>query len=77
MPFIQIIEVVTTRPDEIRALTEEWATKTEGRRKTRWATLAADRDRPNTYLQIVEFPTYDEAMENSKMPETGEFGRRW
>ena len=76
MSFIQIIEVVTTRPDEIRALTEQWATKTEGRRKTRGATFTADRDRPNTYLQIVEFPSYDEAMDNSKTPETGEFGRR-
>lgn len=76
MTFLQIIEVVTTRPDEIRALSEEWATKTEGRRRTRGATLTADRDRPNTYLQIVEFPNYDEAMENSNLPETGEFGRR-
>jgi hypothetical protein len=74
--FIQIIEVVTARADEIRALTEEWAAKTEGRRRTRGATLTADRDRPNTYLQIVEFPSYEEAMENSSLPETGEFGRR-
>ncbi len=76
MSFIQIIEVVSTRPDEIRALTEEWVKKTEGRRKTRCATLTVDKDRANTYLQIVEFPSYEEAMENSNMPETGEFGRR-
>lgn len=76
MSFIQIIEVVTTRPDEVRALTEEWVAKTEGRRKTRQATLTADRDRPDTYLQIVEFSSYADAMENSNLPETDDFGRR-
>ena len=76
MSFIQIIEIVTTRPGEILAVTEEWVSKTEGRRKTHRATLTTDRDRPNTYLQIVEFPTYEEAIANSNLPETGEFAKR-
>ena len=32
-----------------------------------------DRDASDTYVQIVEFPTYDDAMANSSLPETGEF----
>jgi hypothetical protein len=73
MAFIQIMEVTTTRPEEILELVEEWAAKTKGRRTVHRSTLTADRDRPNTYIQIVEFPSYEEAMTNSDLPETGEF----
>jgi hypothetical protein len=47
--------------------------KTEGRRTVCRSTFTADRDRPNTYVQIVEFPSYQKAMTNSGLPETGEF----
>jgi hypothetical protein len=73
MAFIQVIEVTTTRPEEIQALMDEWVTKTEVRRNVHRATLTADRDRPNTYVQIVEFPSYEQAMANSSLPETGAF----
>lgn len=76
MSFIQIIEITTTRLDEIEALMDEWVTQTEGKRKTHRATLTADRDRPDTYLQIVEFPSYEAAMANSDLPETGDFAQR-
>ena len=76
MPFIQIIEVTTKRLDEIETLMDEWVTKTEGKRRTHRSTLTADRDRPDTYVQIVEFPSYEEAMANSNLPETGEFAER-
>jgi hypothetical protein len=73
MSFTQIIEIATTQPDEVEALTDRWAAKTEGRRNVTRAILTADRDRPGTYLQIVEFPGYDEAMANSDLSETSEF----
>jgi len=73
MTFIQIIEVITTRPEEIQKLVEQWSAKTDGRRTAYRSTLTADRDRPNTYVRIVEFPSYQEAMRNSGLPETAEF----
>ena len=76
MTFIQIIEVTTTRPEKIQELVEEWSTKTEGRRTAYRSTLTADRDRPNTYVQMVEFHSYQEAMTNSGLPETGEFAEK-
>ena len=76
MQFIQIIEFTTTRFDEVEALMDEWVTKTEGKRKARRATVTADRDKANTYVQIVEFPSYEEAMANSNLPETGEFAEK-
>ena len=73
MAFIQIIEITTSRPEQVQELAGEWAAKTEGRRTAYRATFTADRDRPGTYIQIVEFPSYQEAMTNSGLPETGEF----
>ena len=76
MAFIQIIELTTNRFDEVQALMDEWVERTQGKRKAQRGTLTADRDRPDTYVQIVEFPSYAEAMENSNMPETSDFAER-
>ena len=45
----------------------------EGRRIPHQAVLRKDRDAENVYLLMVEFASYDAAMENSSRPETGEF----
>ena len=58
------------------ALKGSWRTATEGKRTARRSTLAGDRDRPNTYVTIVEFDSYESAMENSRLPETGEFAQK-
>jgi hypothetical protein len=76
MNFIQIIELRTSRIDEIDGLIDAWMARTEGKRKAQRGTLAADRERPGTYVQIVEFPSYDEAMANSNLPETAEFAEK-
>jgi hypothetical protein len=76
MAFVQIIEMTTTRLDEIQSLMDEWVANTEGKRKAHRSVLTADRDRPSTYVQIVEFPSYEEAMANSALPETDEFARK-
>ena len=70
MKFIQIIEYTTTKPDEVRAALDEFLAATGGSRPNTWARATADRDRPNTYLNIVEFPSYEDAMKNSDAPET-------
>jgi hypothetical protein len=74
--FVQVIEIVTQRRDEVQSLVDSWAASTEGRRSARRATFTVDRDRPNTYVQIVEFPSYEAAMANSAMPETASFAEQ-
>jgi hypothetical protein len=74
--FIQVIEVNTSKPAEIEALVEEWSTQTAGRRTAQRGTFTADRDNPNTYVQIVEFASHDAAMANSELPETAVFAKR-
>ena len=76
MAFVQIIELETTRPDEVEALVSEWRAKTDGTRKARRGTFTKDRDRPHTYVQIVEFPSYEDAMANSGLPETASFAEK-
>lgn len=76
MAFAQIIEVTTTRVSEIEGLIDEWLGATEGRRSAQRALLTKDRDRPNTYIQVVEFPSYEAAMANSNLPETSAFAER-
>ena len=77
MPFIQIIEYKTTLIDELNAALDAWLEKTKGKRAATRGVQTRDRDSANTYVQIVEFPTYEEAMANSKLPETGEFAAQF
>ena len=76
MSFIQIIELTTTQPDEVEALVKEWQAQTAGRRTAQRGTFTQDRDRPDVYVQIVEFPSYEDAMSNSNLPETAAFAER-
>jgi len=76
MAFIQIIELVTSRPDDVEALVDEWRSATDGRRTAQRGTFTQDRERPDTFVQIVEFPTYEDAMANSNLPETAAFASR-
>ena len=76
MAFVQLIDTTTTRRDEMDALAERWRSRTEGRRTARRITATRDRDRPDTYILIVEFPSYEAAMANSALPETADFAER-
>ena len=76
MPFIQIIEYQTSRIDELDAALDGWLEATKGKRAATRGVQTKDRDAANTYVQIVEFPSYDEAMANSNLPETGEFAAK-
>jgi hypothetical protein len=76
MAFIQIIEFHTSRIDEFDAALAEWMTASEGWRAPTRSVRTQDRDRADTYLQIVEFPSYEAAMANSNRPETAALAKR-
>ena len=77
MRFIQLIEFKTRDIEAFNRTLDEWLAKTAGSRRvpTR-AMQGRDRDNDNAYVHIVEFPSYEEAMENSNRPETAEFAAR-
>ena len=70
--FVQIIEFETSRIDEVKALGEAQESRTD-QGTVRRVTVVADRDRPKHYSTIVEFDSYDAAMENNDRAETEEF----
>jgi hypothetical protein len=77
MAFIQLVEFSTSRVTEIEELIDQWISQTKGQRSARRGTTTADRDRPGVYLQIVEFPSYEEAMANSQLPATAEMAQKF
>jgi quinol monooxygenase YgiN len=76
MAFIQVIDFESDRGDELQRLMDEWRDATEGRRSTISVSTCQDRDRRDHYVTIVEFPSYEQAMENSSLPETQDFSAR-
>ena len=73
MRFAQIIEFTTGRIDEFNAGLDEWMARSDGHRIPHRAVLRRDRAAQDRYLFMVEFASYEQGMENSGRPETGEF----
>ncbi|MET7683176.1 methyltransferase domain-containing protein [Streptomyces sp. NPDC005423] len=67
---MQVIEYETTEAERVDRLMDEWLRITQGKRTAHHATIGKDHDRPSHFMQIVEFPSYEEAMKNSDLPET-------
>ena len=76
MPFVQMIEFQTGRIDEFDAALDEWLKESEGWRTATRSQRTKDRDRMEAYVQIVEFPSFEAAMENSSRPETRHLAER-
>ena len=76
MRFVQIMEYTTSRYDELKQIEDEWLAATEGKRTVARELSCRDRDNPDTYLSIIEFPSYEEAMRNSELPETQQIAEK-
>src|SRR4051794_37427649 len=73
--FVQIVEFRTSKLDELRALSNEFEASGPPGNLVH-GVVTQDRDDPTLYRTIVEFSSYEEAMENSARPETSEFSER-
>jgi Protein of unknown function (DUF1059) len=74
--FVQLVEFHARDLDRVRELQEQWRERIGREATGRWGLLAADRDRPDTYVEIVGFPDFASAMRNSEHPATAEFAKR-
>jgi quinol monooxygenase YgiN len=77
MKFIQTIGYTTSRPDDMKALSDRFREEnpdTETRGFLGYKVLK-DRDQDNAYMIVAEFESYELAMENSARPETDAFAR--
>ena len=73
MRFVQLVEFSTSRVDELRQLSQDVPQPTSGSVR---ALVCADRDNAGRYVVVAEFPSYEDAMENSQRPEVTEFAKR-
>jgi hypothetical protein len=73
--FVQVIEWKTSRIEEVQKLNDEWRERFPQMGPSR-IMACADRDHPGSYMTVVEFESYEAAMENSKDPSTSEFADR-
>ena len=73
MKFTQVIDFKTNRIDDFTAALDAVIASTEGHRIPHRAVLRRHRDGAHHYQLVVEFPTHDLGMENSRRPEVGEF----
>lgn len=74
--FVQLIEFTTGQHDQLNQLMDEWEDRTGGKRTATRAVLTQDHEKPGTYYEFVEFPSYEQASRNSQLPETDELSRR-
>ena len=72
--FAQLIEWKTSRFDEIEKLNHEWRERFPTMGPAR-ILICADRDNAGSYVTMVEFSSYEEAMKNSNDPATSEFAK--
>ncbi|MBP5907792.1 ester cyclase [Streptomyces sp. LBUM 1478] len=70
MTFVQLIDCRTSRFDEMDRLMDTWVEKTRGKRTATHSLIGKDRSDGSHFVEIVEFPSYEEAMRNSGLPET-------
>lgn len=79
MTFVQIIELQTSRIDEVNALGEEYRKAREaegGKNGPSQGMFTADRDRKNHYINVIQFDSHVAAMENSNHPATTAFAEK-
>jgi hypothetical protein len=78
--FVQIVEYRTSKPDEVRALSEDYRKSREsagdGSTAPARAMTCGDRDDAGRYFTIVEFESPEAAMENSSRADTTEFAKK-
>jgi hypothetical protein len=75
--FVQIIEFRSSRADEIKNLADKYRAERSADAGTGpvRGTFTEDRDNPGHFFNIVEFDSYESAMQNSNDPRTGEFAK--
>ncbi|MDI2124785.1 ester cyclase [Yinghuangia seranimata] len=71
MTFVQIMECRTSRVDDVNRLMGSWIDETRGRRTATHAMVGADRADRAHVVEIVEFSSYEQAVRDSGLPETG------
>jgi hypothetical protein len=74
--FVQLLDLRTDRMAEFDEAERDWLDDIGEARTATWSIVAADRDEPGRFCQLVAFPDHDAAMRNSKHPATQRIAER-
>lgn len=78
MPYIQLVEFDTRQPvDDVKRAMDSWLDATSGKRALRMAVVAAERERPNHYWELLEFASEADAKSTAELPETKKAFEKW
>lgn len=77
MTFVQVLDFETSRYDELSKLIDNWLEKSQGHRTAIRSITGHDRENPQHYTTMVAFPSYEDAMLNSKLPATEEMAGKF
>ncbi|MFD0356875.1 ester cyclase [Streptomyces sp. NPDC127110] len=70
MTFVQLVDYRTHQPEAMNDLLDKYVAQSQGKRTVTHSVVGKDRDQTDHYVNFVEFPSYEEAMKNSNLPET-------
>ncbi|MEV4433502.1 ester cyclase [Streptomyces sp. NPDC049555] len=70
MTFVQVVDCRTRHFDKMNRLMDDWIALTEGKRTATHSVVGRDHSDGDHYIEIIEFPSFEKAMENSNLPET-------
>ncbi|KOY57998.1 ester cyclase [Streptomyces sp. XY332] len=70
MTFVQIVDYETSRPEAVNEVFDRYLAKTQGKRTVSHTVVGRDRESDTHFVDVVEFPSYEDAMKNSHLPET-------
>ena len=73
--FVQLVEMSTSRFEEMRKFNEEWRDNNPDALLD-WSIVGRDRDDPEKFVVMVHFESYDVAMKNSADPRTAEYAAK-
>jgi hypothetical protein len=77
MTFVQIVDFETSRYEELQRVIDSWLEKSQGNRTAVRSVTGRDRENPQHFMTLVEFPSYEDAMMNSKLPATEEMAGKF
>jgi len=76
MAFLQIMDMHSSKFDEIQKLDDEWRNATEGKRTLQRSIVARDRNDPEHFVVLAFFASPESAATNSNLPETSSFAEK-
>jgi hypothetical protein len=70
MAFVQVMTYKTEHRAEMDAALQRWLEDTQDVRRARRRLLLRDRNAEDSYMEVVFFDSYEDAMHNSRLPAT-------